>query len=485
MKTTKILLCAIIGLLAVSCGKKAVSEDDELIIIHTNDTHSHIDPLTGNNLGGVARRKVLIDSIKAAHPNVLVVDAGDIVQGTLFFHLYKGKVEQEMLNELGYDIQILGNHEFDNGMDALADMLKNAKPTLLSSNYDLSSSTLNGMFQPYVVKQYGNKKIGIMALNLNPEGMVAEGNYDGVKYLPWKETTEKTVQKLRNEEKVDYVIAVTHIGYSGSDENPDLFGDVQVAEQTSGIDLIIGGHSHTLLDPAVKVANAKGDSVMIVQTGKYGQYLGEITMNLKTGKLAEKLIPVDSRLDSRRDPALMAKIEPYRAGIDSLYQRNVGKVISREPLSGKTAAMQNFTADFIKARGEKLAGKVDGAIGNKGSLRITWSPGDLSEGAVLDMMPFRNKIVVIEIKGSDLIDAFEVMKARGGDAVSGITDASKINPDKTYRIATIDYLANGGDYMTPLTKGKVIAQSSGWVYDELLSYLHDNPIVNPSSEIRM
>ncbi len=484
MKITEILASIALVLGATGCVKTD-SQPQQLIILHTNDTHSHIDPLPDNNLGGVLRRKVLIDSIRQANPNVLLVDAGDIVQGTLFFHLYKGEVEQKMLNELGYDIQILGNHEFDNGMDALRNMLSKAKPMLLSSNYDFSGSTLEGMFHPYAVKRYGNKKVGILALNLNPEGMIADGNYNGVKFLPWKDMAQKTVDRLRNEEKCDYVIAVTHIGYSGSDENPDLFGDVQLAEQTSGIDLIIGGHSHTLLDPAVRVANAEGDSVMIVQTGKYGQYLGEVTMDLSTGKLSEKLIRVDSRLDSRRDSALMAKLEPYRAGIDSLYSRNVGRVTSAEPLSGRSVAMQNFAADFVKAAGGKLIGGVQGAIANKGSLRTTWNPGDLTEGAVLDMMPFRNKIVVLDINGSDLIEAFKVMQARGGDAVSGITDPATINPHKTYRIATVDYLADGGDYMTPLTRAKRVAQSDNWVYDDLLTFIAANPEVNPSDEIRM
>lgn len=484
MKLTGLFFMALAGaLVGCSAGPAA---DDTLVIVHTNDTHSHIDPLTDNGLGGVARRKVIIDSIREANPNVLVVDAGDIVQGTLYFHLFKGEVEQQMLNELGYDVQILGNHEFDNGMDALKTMLDRAEPTLLSSNYDFTESVLDGMFKPYMVKNIGKHKVGIMALNLDPQGMVAEGNYDGVKFMPWKEAVENTVDLLRNKEKCDYVIAVTHIGYSGSDENPDLFGDVQVAEQTTGIDLIIGGHSHTRLDPAVRVANAAGDSVTIVQTGKYGQYVGEITMNLNDGAVSEKLIPVDAHLDSRRDPALMAAIEPYRAGIDSLYNHTVARVAGSEPMTNRSAAMMNFAADFIRNRGERLAGRpLDGSIGNKGGLRITWNPGELSEGAVLDMMPFRNKIVVLEIKGSDLIDAYGVMAARGGDAVSGITDASQIDPDRTYRIATIDYLANGGDYMTPLTRGKRVAESRAVAYDDLLDYLKENPVIVPDTVARM
>lgn len=456
--------------------------DEQLVILHTNDTHSHIDPEPDGDIGGVARRKVLIDSIRKANPNVLLVDAGDIVQGTLYFHLYKGAVEQQVLNELGYDVQILGNHEFDNGTESLARMLSKARPALLSSNYDLSESALAGMFKPYIVKQYGSKKVGIFAINLDPKGMVAEGNYDGVKFLPWRQSAQAAIDSLRIREKADYVIALTHIGYSGSDEDPALFGDVQLAEQTRGIDLIIGGHSHTLLDPAVKVADLDGDSVTIVQTGKYGRNLGEINVDLKSGKTTEKIIPVDSRLDSRRDPQFMAMLEPYRSGIDSLYSHTVARVESAEPLDSKNKALWKFAADFVRATGERLAPGVQAAISNKGGLRTTWKPGDLSEGAVIDMMPFYNKVVVLDIKGSDLKEAFDVMEARGGDAVSGITDPDHIDPGRTYRIATIDYLAKGGDYMAPLTRGTIVAESPRVAYDDMLEYLKSHPVIKPDDQ---
>lgn len=472
MKLTKILLMAV-AVMLMSCR----AADNTLVIVHTNDTHSNIDPLPDSDLGGVLRRGAYIDSIRAAHPNTLVVDAGDIVQGTLYFHLYKGEVEQKVLNALGYDIQILGNHEFDNGMDALRTMLAQAKPTLLATNYDLTESVLNGLFQPWIIKEYGGKKVGILAINLNPKGMVAEGNYDGVKFLPWKETTQRTVDMLRKEEGCDYVIAVTHIGYNASKENPELFGDVQVAEQTNGIDLIIGGHSHTLLDQVTRIG-----STTIVQCGRYGQYLGEITMNLNTGDITEKLILMDSRLDGKRSERLMQMLEPYRAGVDSLYNIEVARLEGPKPLNGRTIALQNFAADFVLERGRELAEGVEGAISNKGGLRKTWNPGVISEGAALDMMPFKNKVVVIDIKGSDLLEAIDIMKARQDYAVSGL---GEIDPEKTYRIATIDYLANGGDYMTPLTRAAKVAESKEPAYNDLLQYFKKHPVIIPDNIQRL
>lgn len=477
MKITKILLSAAFGACFCACSTSQPAAE-QLVILHSNDTHSHIDPLADSDLGGVARRKVLIDSVRGANDNVLLIDAGDIVQGTLYFHLYRGAVEQDMLNRLGYDIQILGNHEFDNGTEGLKEMLAQAKPTLLSSNYAFSDSLLAAKFQPYAVKEYGGKRVGLFALNLNPKGMIAEGNYDGVEYQPWKEAAERIVDQLRNKENCDYVIAVTHIGVEGSTENPELFGDVQVARQTSGIDLIIGAHSHTRIDPARKELNADGDTVVIVQTGKYGMALGEITLDLASGKISERLIPVDSRLDPRRDPELLAAIEPYRAGIDSLYNNEIFRLEAAEPLNGRSPQLQAFVAGFIADRGARLLGKpVDVAIGNKGSLRTTWAPGAVSEGAVLDMMPFRNRLVVLDLKGSDLLEAFKVMEARGGDIAGGLTDPKLIDPERHYRVATIDYLANGGDYMTPLTRGVRMAESKKWVFEELLDYLRSNPVI--------
>ena len=153
---------------------------EEFVLIHTNDTHSQMDP-TDKGLGGVARRKVLVDSIRQAHPNSVLVDAGDAVQGTLFFTLYGGEVEMKMMNELGYDLAVLGNHDFDNGVDALAKNLALSDVQWLTTNYDLRGSELHKFFKPYNIQQFGNRKVGINGLNLDPKGMIAEGNYDGVK----------------------------------------------------------------------------------------------------------------------------------------------------------------------------------------------------------------------------------------------------------------------------------------------------------------
>lgn len=491
------------ALLSVTSCSRADAATDRLVILHTNDTHSRLDPDPVTDMGGVLRRKALIDSVRAVEPNVLLVDAGDVVQGTLYFHLYKGQAEQQMINALGYDVQILGNHEFDNGTLALSHMLAGAKPALLASNYEFAdSSALDGLFVPYMVKDYADKRVGLFAINLNPVGMVAEGNYDGVSYIDWKQVAQPTIDMLRNELEADLVVAVTHIGFSGSPERDGLFGDTELARETRGLDIIIGGHSHDKLADNLRLPDADGDSVLVVQTGKYGSYLGEITVDLNTLRATSRYIPVDSRLDSRRDTALMATLDHWRAGIDSLYRHEVAVVDSAAGnLDSKSQAMLNFAADFVAATGRAMDSGVQGAITNKGGLRVTWQPGVVTEGAAIDMMPFANKITVIDIKGSDLLDALAVMAGRGGDAVSRefavgfnadtgeITSATlngkAIAPESTYRIATIDYLANGGDYMTPFTRAVRVAESPRVAYDDLLRYFRANPLIAPEHTVRM
>ncbi len=264
--------------LALMGGIQNVSAE-HLVLLHTNDTHSQIYP-DADGLGGIQRRKAVVDSVRAVRRNVMLIDAGDIVQGTLFFNIGGGQVEEKLMNALGYDLRILGNHEFDNGADSLAGNLAGAKAELLSTNYRLDGSPLDGLFKKYAVRTYGGKRIGFMGINLRPEGMIAEGNYDGVGYLDAVAAANSTARYLRDVEGVDAVVAVTHVGYSPS-EPP---GDLDIAAASKDIDIIIGGHSHTLVDPASghmhRVKNADGREILVAQAGKRGHYVGQIDIDL-------------------------------------------------------------------------------------------------------------------------------------------------------------------------------------------------------------
>lgn len=484
---------------------------DKLVILHTNDTHSQIDPLTKNNLGGVLRRKAAIDSVRATEKNVLLVDAGDVVQGSLFFYLYGGEVEQKIMNHMGVDIGILGNHEFDNGIDSLATVLKEGKYQKLATNYFLENSALKGMFEPYTVKTYDGKRIGFIALNLDPDGMISDGNAKGVVYSDVISTANLAAKYLKDVEKTDAVIAITHIGYNP--ENPP--GDSLLAVSSRDIDIIIGGHSHTVIDPSTgqglrrsRLRNLDGKEVLVTQTGKSGPYLGKIEIDLdslgKGGRPDYGLITLDSRFDTNPDPVLSEMIESYRAGVDSMMRIPVS--YTKEALPMTSVKELNYIADFIYDRGTELAGNVDFAIINKGGIRTDLHKGTLYKGDILNLMPFQNRVLVMEIKGKDLLPAFDAMSRTMGNGVSGQVYAEydpvnfkatrvsvnkkNIDPEKTYRVATIDYLANGGDYMKSLRNGKVIAQSPVWVYDDLINYLttgkgHGRPFGNGPAKDRM
>lgn len=477
---------------------------EDLVIIHTNDTHSQLDP-TDKGLGGIQRRKVLIDSIKAEHPNVLVADAGDAVQGTLFFTLYGGRAEMEAMNALGYDIAILGNHDFDNGVDSLARNIGMSNAQWISTNYDFSQrADLDSLFAPYKIYDIDGKRIAFIGLNLDPKGMISEGNYDGVKYLDVMKAANSTAWVLKNLEGADLVVALTHLGYAGM-PNPS---DEDIAKSSENIDIILGGHSHTTITPGSGkewITNAAGKPVLVAQNGKSGTKVAEVIVNLDSIGTALPTLrqhTIDSRLDRTTDPAIEAMLAPYRKGVDELMGVKIGR--TAKALDNTEPALLNFVADFCRDRGAQLAGRpVDLALMNKGSLRRSLPKGTITQGEIISMQPFANKVLVLEISGKDLLEAFDVMATRGGDGVSSEVDAKfdpstrrctsvllngkPIDPAATYRVATIDYLANGGDYMTPLTRGKVIATSDAIVYNDLIDYIkaRRNKPINPSDRPRM
>lgn len=463
---------------------------EEIIILHTNDTHSALDP-DDKNLGGVLRRKALIDSIRQENPGrVLLVDCGDAVQGTLYYTLYKGEVERKMMNALGYDIAILGNHEFDNGLEVLANELSQLDADLITTNYDLSETPLDSLFTPYTIKTIGDCKIGFLAINLDPKGMIADSNAGKVKYTDGIKAANAMAWYLRNVEHTDKVIALTHVGYDT--QNPPTPSDIELASSTEGIDIIIGGHSHTAVNPsksrpAWKVPNAAGDTVLVAQAGSRGHYLGEITVDKDSPRAGYRLISVDKRLDNRIDSETAAILYPYRQGVDSLKTMKIGR-LAQEFTAGSQLLL-NWVADAMRDMGSRLTDRtVDVAIVNKGGIRRGLPAGHITKEMIMTMLPFDNKLVVMQLTGRDLMASIDVMKGRGGDGISGGVDISSIDPDKTYTVVTIDYLAQGGDYMKPLTRGKIMTRSEKRLDETMIDYIegqHNRKITYRDDRPRM
>lgn len=483
-------------------GATLCASADSLVILHTNDTHSLIDPAS-NGLGGVHRRKVVVDSVRNVHRgNTLLIDAGDMVQGTLFFNIYRGEVEEKLMNALGYDIRILGNHEFDNGMTILAENLATSNSDLLAANYQTLGTPLEGLFIPYTIRSYGDKRIAFIPVNLQPEGMISPRNTEGLGYIDAIESANNLAWFVKNIEQADMVIALTHIGYSQ---------DAMLARSSKDIDVIIGGHSHTRIDPTDPssephiIKNRDGRDVLVAQTGRGGEQVGEIVIDLDNigATPAYRLISVDSRLDSRIDHAIEAMIAPYRAEVNALNSIKVGR--TARYLDKASPDLLNFASDFVALRGRELAGNVDFAILNKGGLRNSLPEGDITEGEVITMMPFFNRVQVLDITGESLLRAFDTMAAAGGNGVSSEVEATfdpatkkctdirindkPLDPSGKYRIATIDYLAQGGDYMHSLRDGILVAESPAYLYEDILSYLKSGKgkgkTINPSPTRRM
>lgn len=256
-------------------------QNNKLVILHTNDTHSQLEPTAPDavrypDMGGYARRLGVINQIRQEEANVLLVDAGDFSQGTPYYNFFKGRVEVQGINKMEYDAVALGNHEFDNGMDTLAAILRLAKFPLVVSNYDVSESAIAEFVKPYLVVEKGGIRIGIFALGAELKGLVMEEQYKGVKYQDPVKTVKQYEKLLKKQKKCDVIVCLSHLG---SDSTSTKVNDFQVAKQSEYVDVFIGGHSHTLLEN-VKTSNAKGKSVLIAQMGKSGLFLGRVDLYL-------------------------------------------------------------------------------------------------------------------------------------------------------------------------------------------------------------
>lgn len=260
-----------------------------ITILHTNDTHSQIDPLPQTDklnpgMGGVARRAVLVKQVRKENPNTLLVDAGDVFQGTPYFNFFKGEVEYKSMSLIGYDVGTLGNHDFDNGVAALSAAMKFANFDFVSSNYDVRGTPIESRVKPYVVRVLGGVRIGVMGLGISPTGLITPENFKGVAYQDPIKAAQETVGVLRGKERCSLVVCASHLGYYPNPKGDEL-GDTQVVAQVDGIDFIASGHTHTFMKEPVAAKQPKGGNTIIFQVGKSGIYVGRVDMKLRDGKV--------------------------------------------------------------------------------------------------------------------------------------------------------------------------------------------------------
>ena len=279
---------ALIGLTGIPMEVLAKHELVKLTILHTNDVHSRTDPFPENDpkypgMAGVARRSALIRKIRSEEKNVLLLDSGDIFQGTPYFNLYGGELELSLMSDMGYDAATLGNHDFDNGMDGLLKQMPHAKFPFINLNYDFSDTPLNEKIIPYKIFQKGGLTIGVIGLGIELQGLVDAKLYGNTRYTDPVIKANTTARLLKQEMKCQLVICLSHLGYK---YNEKKISDEILAQQTSNIDLILGGHTHTFLDEPVHYKNTEGKDVMVAQVGWAGIRLGRIDyyFNVHSGK---------------------------------------------------------------------------------------------------------------------------------------------------------------------------------------------------------
>lgn len=436
-------------------------KNSEFVILFTNDFHSQIEPMDDGK-GGVLRLKALVDSVRTAEPYILMADAGDLVQGTYYFSLFNGVVEMKMLEALGYDIRTIGNHEFDKKMTGLGEMFALSKVPAVASNYDFTATSLSQYVRPTRMVNAGGIKVGFIGLNVRLLNLVDPEACEGVIWQDAVNVADTYAGQLRDQ-GADIVIALSHLGYETNSST--YYYDRGVVQRTRHIDMIIGGHSHTTLRRADYVTDLDGDQVPVVQTGSRGANLGYAKIKLdENGKpsFEYRLIPVNSRLDNRVDPAFSDIIDSYAAEVEEKMNEKIAYSPYNITRSGTLQSrLGNLTADgLVWMAKEYFDVDADVGISNSGGIRANISQGEVTLGDVYAVYPFDNVLSVVDMKGSDLKEMFNAVAA-GGLPISGgvrmvvtgnggvrsvTVNGKAIVDSQTYKVATIDYLVNLGRY---------------------------------------
>ena len=277
-----------------SCNLK--DENVKITILHTNDVHSQIEPFPFNHdkypdRGGFARRANIFKGLMKINPNTLIFDAGDIFQGTPYFNFFQGDLELKLMKEMGYNAATIGNHEFDAGLKKLKENILNNNFPFVSSNYDFTNTELEGLINNYKIFKKEGIKIGVFGLGIELNGLVSSSLFKETKYYDPVEITQGMTSKLKNKEKCDLIICVSHLGHS---YQTDKISDLKLGKLTSDIDLIIGGHTHTFLKKPEIIKNSQDKDVIINQVGSNGIYVGKIDFNFSKfdRKLSNSIVEV-------------------------------------------------------------------------------------------------------------------------------------------------------------------------------------------------
>ena len=491
-------------------------------ILHTNDTHAHLEsfePFKQPLQGGVARRYTLIEQIRAEGGNVILLDAGDVFQGTLYFNQYQGQADLYFMNAMGYDAMCVGNHEFDSGPAVLAAFVDGAEFPVISANIDVSAEpTLAGKIPAYTVLDVAGEKIAVFGLTTEDTPILSSPGPNVIFKDPIS-SAEATVDELEAQ-GINKIIALTHLGYSR---------DLDLAAAVEGIDVIVGGHSHTLLGdmegaegpyPTV-VTSPAGEPVLVVTAKCWGSYLGRLDVTFTAEGVVETYGGAPIFIDESipENPEMAAKLAEYAAPIEELKATVIGQTAvdldgEREHVRTMETNLGNLICDAMLWR--TAADNTVIAIQNGGGIRASIPAGDVSLGQVLEVLPFGNTIVNFDLTGAEIVEALEngvsmVEEVKGRfPQVGGLRYA--FNPDlpagsriisvevwdpaqkayvpldlkATYRVCTNNFLYGGGDgYEVFATKARNVNETGLLLSDVLVDYIKAHSPVSPAVEGRI
>ena len=459
----------------------AVAKPVELTILHTNDTHDRLesfDSPKAKDVGGVARRATLFKQIRAERKNVLVLDAGDVFQGTPLFTFFEGEPDYMTMEQSGYDAIAVGNHDLDNGLANLQRQSKHLSHPPLSVNLVGKDGQL--LFPGYRTFERDGLKIAVIGvLGINAYEAIAEDKRKDVFVLDPIPVLKQVVGKLRGEN--DLVVVVSH---SGHEE------ELEMAAKVPGIDVIVGGHSHTKIEKPVAVVN--GDrTTLVVQAFQWGEYVGQINLTVDDGRVQSyrgELLPVTSAIPP--DPIVQATVDRYAKQIADKMNQVVGQS-SVEFLNSRKAMgdapIGNLIADALRAETG-----TDIGIMNSGGIRASLPKGPITRGMVFSMLPFENRLVTFHADGQmvkDLVGfAADRLGKSGSLQISGLSFTVKggkvteikvggqpLDPKRVYTVTTIDYLANGNDGAGVFKKARELRATGQLIRDAFFNYMKENP----------
>lgn len=300
MKRRKFIQNLILGTGAVLVTNSLYSQENSkkknrLVILHTNDTHSNIEPFPSNhskfpNMGGVSRRHSVLQQIRSQEEHVLLLDAGDIFQGTPYFNAFNGELEMKLMSLLEYDAATMGNHDFDIGLEGFLNAKQFADFPFLCANYDFSNTLLSGHTKAYHIFHKAGIKIGVFGIGVALKGLVSAQQYGNTRYLDPISTANKIASELKSK-SCDLVICLSHLGFEY--ENKSINSDRKLAAETRNIDIILGGHTHTFFEKPLVLKNKDNKDVLINQVGWGGVYLGRIDIDVENGFIQSQKICID------------------------------------------------------------------------------------------------------------------------------------------------------------------------------------------------